>query len=172
MTCRGEANVFAHRHQEYIRVDEKEVNTHRDALLWRYKFTWHRHNCRRFPSHLLSRVVSLHLDDRRAPNLPHDSGIVQRDFTTLDRICAQGCVKVRLQWTLQHFVQLPCFRRTFYLLLCEHLHFLFHCLHKCRPWLTVKSFHDVQPDACSTKRRSVIPWFPRWKMKALSFLLL
>ncbi len=47
--CCGEANVFAHRHQEEIFVDEEEVNTHRDALLCGYKLTWHRHNVWRFP---------------------------------------------------------------------------------------------------------------------------
>ena len=104
MTRRGEANVFAHHHQEYILVDEKEVNTQRDALLCRYEFTWHRHDRQQFPSRLLLRVISLHLDDRRAPNLPHDSGIFQRDVATFDRICAQGCVKVSLLWTLQHFI--------------------------------------------------------------------
>jgi len=44
MTCCGEANFFAHRHQEDIFVYQEEVNTHRDALLCGYKFTWQRHN--------------------------------------------------------------------------------------------------------------------------------
>ena len=86
MTCCSEENVLAHRHQEDIFVDEEEVNTHRDALLCGYKLMWHRHNGRRFPCCRLSRTVSLHLDDQRAPNLPHDLGIVQRDVATLDCI--------------------------------------------------------------------------------------
>ena len=63
MTRRGKANVFAYRHQEVIFVDEEEVNTQRDALLCGYKFTWQRHDVRRFPNRLLSRVVSLHFYD-------------------------------------------------------------------------------------------------------------
>jgi hypothetical protein len=44
MTCRGKADALADRHQEDIFVDEEEVNTHFDALLCGYKFTWHRHD--------------------------------------------------------------------------------------------------------------------------------
>ena len=63
MTRRCETDVLAHRHQEDIFDDEEEVNTQRDALLCGYKFTWQRHEVRRFPNLLLSRVVSLHFYD-------------------------------------------------------------------------------------------------------------
>ena len=170
MTRRGEANVFAHRHQEYILVDEKEVNTQRDALLCRYKFTWHRHDCQQFPSCLLLRVVPLHFDDQRAPNLPHDLGISQRDVATFDCIRAQGCVKVRLRWTLQHLIQFPCFRSTFNLSFGEHFHVLFHRLHKCRPRLAVRSFQDVQPRRMLDKTKVCEPIISMMDYEGLVFL--
>ncbi len=63
MTRRGKTGVLAHCHEEHILVDEKEVDTHCHILLCVDKFSWHRHDIRRFSNRFLSRTVALHLDN-------------------------------------------------------------------------------------------------------------
>ncbi len=94
MTRRSETDVLAHGHKEYILVDEEKVNTQCDALLCVDELSRHRHDVQRFSNRFLTSTVTLHLDYRRSPDFPHELGVFNGDFTSLDCVGSQGNVEV------------------------------------------------------------------------------
>jgi hypothetical protein len=94
MTRRCETDVLAHCHEEYILVDEEKIDTHCDALLCIDEPSWHRHNIRRFSNRFLSSTITLHLDNRRSPDFPHDLSVFNCELTSFDCVRPQGDVKV------------------------------------------------------------------------------